>query len=174
MINKLKLMLKHLHIIFISLIYHLYIYISSMYHRCTCILSLYIYIFIYRMYPTFIHHLYSMSKWDIWYYLSYSENTVMMCIDTLHVLPVRMRCVWSVCDILHLGGRRCALPPNPPPAFSSQAKPFLGPAPHAVSTTAGNENQGETMKTNVSIIPILHLCIICIAVSMIYMILRFI
>ena len=27
-----------------------------------------------------------------------------------------------------------------------------------------NENQGETMKTNVSIIPILHLCIICIAV----------
>ena len=39
-------MLKHLHIIFLSLIYHLYtyiyIYISSIYHRCTWILYIYI------------------------------------------------------------------------------------------------------------------------------------
>ena len=46
---------------------------------------------IHHTYPTFMYHLYSMSKWDIWYYFSYSENTFMMCIDTLYMLPVRRR-----------------------------------------------------------------------------------
>ena len=46
---------------------------------------------IHHTYPTFMYHLYSMSKWDIWCYFSYSENTFMMCIDTLYMLPVRRR-----------------------------------------------------------------------------------
>ena len=48
---------------------------------------------IHHTYPTFMYHLYSMSKWYIyiWYYFSYSENTFMMCIDTLYMLPVRRR-----------------------------------------------------------------------------------
>ena len=46
---------------------------------------------IHHTYPTFKYHLYSMSKWYIWYYFSYSENSFMMCIDTLYMLPVRRR-----------------------------------------------------------------------------------
>ena len=46
---------------------------------------------VHHTYPTFMYHLYSMSKWYIWFYFSQSDNTFIMCIDTLYMLPVRRR-----------------------------------------------------------------------------------
>ena len=135
-INKLKLMLKHLHIIFISLIYHLYVYIYIIYVSQMHLYPIYIYI-------VCILHLYIIciaclnEIYDITFHIVRTQSWCVL----IHYMCYLSE--WDVYDLFVISsiwGGGAAPSPQPPSSFfkPSQAKPFLGPAPHAVSTTAGS------------------------------------
>ena len=77
------------------------------------------------MYPTFMYHVYSMSKWDIWYYLSYKWEYIhdVYWYITCATCPneMCMICLWYLAS----GGEALRPAPQPPSSFfkPSQAKP---------------------------------------------------